>query len=226
MSETIQRAISAERQKIFLVGASGHCKVVIDLVEREGKFDIAFLLDADPHLKGRHFFGYPVIGSEHEVLANKGYCGIRAGIAAIGSNAIRTRVAAWLTERSIRLVSVIHPSAQIGRGSALGEGTVVMAGAVINSDSRIGNNVIINSKASIDHDCMIGDGVHIAPGATICGGVTVGAETFVCAGATVLPNIRIGRNCTIGSGAVVTNDIPDSATVIGVPAKIVGNRNR
>lgn len=218
MPDTADTIVSGEKKKIFLVGASGHAKVVIDLVEREGKFDISFLLDGNPELKGRNFFGYTVIGNEKEVLENED-CTVHSGLVAIGNNAIRTKVATWLTDREYHLVSAIHPSAQIGRGTRIGQGTVVMAGAVINSDSCIGNNVIINTRACIDHDCKIGDGVHIAPGATLCGGVSVGAGTFVCAGATVLPNVCIGWNCTIGAGAVVTNNLQDCAKVAGIPAK-------
>lgn len=205
------------KEKIFVFGASGHAKVVIDVIERQGLYDIVFLVDDDPALKGTHFYGYPVIGGKQELLeARVQICG---GIVAIGSNRARIAVAQWLSDSGFPLVSAIHPFAQLGRGSTVAVGTVIMAGAVINSDTHIGRNVIVNTRASIDHDCIIGDGVHIAPGATLCGTVSVGTGSFICAGATVIPNLTIGNNVIVGAGSTVISNVPDKVIAVGSPAK-------
>lgn len=210
---------SKGKGRIFVFGASGHAKVVIDIIERQGLYDIAFLIDDDPALKEKSVYGYDVLGGKAELFALRN--GVIGGIVAIGSNKARGKVAAWLVENGFSVVSAIHPSAQIARGGLLGAGTVVMAGAVINSDTRIGDNVIVNTRASIDHDCIIGNSVHLAPGATLCGTVTIGEGTFVCAGATIIPNLNIGRNVTVGAGSTVLRDVPDGVTVAGCPAKII-----
>ena len=207
------------KEKIFVYGASGHAKVVIDIIERQGLYGIAFLVDDDPALKNTDFYGYRVIGGKQDLLSAGDL--VSAGIVAIGSNRARSAVAAWLTENSFKLISAIHPSAQLGRVVTVDAGTVIMAGAIINSDSRIGKNVIINTRASIDHDCTVGDGVHIAPGSTLCGTVSVGAGTFVCAGATIIPNLTVGSNVIVGAGSTVIRDVPDGVTVVGNPAKTV-----
>ena len=204
--------MNSNRDKIFVFGASGHAKVVIDIIEKQGLYEIAFLADDDARLRNSSVYGYHVIGGKPDLLAS----GVLKGIVAIGSNSARTAVAAWLTDNGFELVRAIHPSAQIGRGVTVGSNSVVMAGAVINSDSTIGNSVIVNTRASIDHDCVIGDGVHIAPGTTLCGTVSVGAGTFVCAGATIIPNLAIGRNVVVGAGATVIRNVPDEITVVGV----------
>lgn len=207
------------KEKIFIFGASGHAKVVIDIIERQGLYDIAFLVDDDPSLKGTEFYGYHVIGGKMELLEVRNQvCG---GIIAIGSNQARISVAKWLIDNRFDLVSAIHPSAQLGRGATVDVGTVVMAGVVINSDSRVGKNVIVNTRASIDHDCIVGDGVHIAPGTILCGTVCIGEGTFVCAGATVIPNLTIGNNVVIGAGSVVIRNVLANVTVVGSPAKIL-----
>jgi len=203
------------KQKFFVFGASGHAKVIIDIIERQGLYDIVFLADDDLTFKSQHIYGYPVIGGKEDLLAS----GVRRGIVAIGSNRARRVVAGWLRDHGFDLVCAVHPSAQLGRGVIIGSGSVVMAGAIINADSTIGQDVIVNTRAGIDHDCLIGDGVHIAPGATLCGTVKVGDGSFVCAGATVIPNLTIGRNVTVGAGATVIRDVADGVTVVGSPAK-------
>ncbi|NVO00996.1 MAG: acetyltransferase [Geobacteraceae bacterium] len=209
--------MKSERKKIFVFGASGHAKVVIDIIERQGIYDIAFLIDDDPILRGANCYGYRVIGGKQQLLDYS----INQGIVAIGSNSARTAVAVWLKENGFHLVSAVHPSAELGRGVTVGVGTVIMAGAVVNSDTNINSNVIINTRASVDHDCVISESVHIAPGATLCGTVRVGAGCFICAGSTIIPNLTIGSNVIVGAGSTVIRDLPDNVTAVGNPAMIV-----
>jgi sugar O-acyltransferase (sialic acid O-acetyltransferase NeuD family) len=209
--------VTRKKEKIFVFGASGHAKVVIDIIEREGRYEIAFLVDDDLSLKGSDFYGYPVIGGKEDLLAMTD-APLKA-IVAIGSSAVRCKVSAWLSEHGFDRVSAIHPSAQISRGVQVGKGSVVMAGACINADTQIGEDVIVNTQASVDHDCLIGDGVHLAPGSTLCGTVTIGAQSFVCAGSTIIPNLTVGKKSTVGAGSVVIRDVDDFDVVTGVPAK-------
>ena len=205
------------RKEIFVFGASGHAKVVIDIIEQQGLYDIAFLVDDDTTLKTRTVYGYKVIGGKSELLAS----GIRLGVVAIGSNKARQSVSRWLLDNGFERITPIHPSAQLARGVTIGEGTVVMSGVVVNSDSIIGDDVIINTHASIDHDCRIGNAVHIAPRATLCGTVCIGENSFICAGATIIPNLTIGCNVTVGAGSTVIRDIPDNQIVAGSPARVL-----
>ena len=207
------------KEKIFVFAASGHAKVVIDVIEKQGLYEISFLVDDDLSLKNGVFFGYPVIGGKDDLLAITD--APQKAIVAIGSNTVRCKISAWLSENGFEKVSAIHPSAQLSRGTQLGVGTVVMAGVCINADTIIGEDVIINTRASVDHDCVIGDGVHLAPGSTLCGAVTVGEQSFVCAGATIIPNLTIGRNVVVGAGSTVVKDVPDDVTVVGSPAKFL-----
>ncbi|MRR54718.1 MAG: acetyltransferase [Deltaproteobacteria bacterium] len=209
--------------RVFVFGASGHAKVVLDIIERQGCFKVDFLVDDDPALKGRRFFGYDVLGGRDELFDYR-QKGASAGIVAIGSNSARRKVAGWLIDNGFGLVTAIHPSAVLSRGVVVGDGTVLMAGTVVNADVVIGNNVIVNTGVTIDHDCFIGDGVHIAPGTTLCGTVHVGGNTFIGAGVTVIPNITIGSNVVVGAGATVVRNVPDGVQVMGTPARIV-NKN-
>lgn len=192
---------------INLFGASGHAKVIIDIVKAQGD-DIGRLYDDAPHCSEIH--GYPVDkASDSDVSGPM--------IISIGSNRVRKMIA----ERyRLEYARAIHPQAIVSPSAHIGVGTVVMQNALVQADASIGCHCIINSGASVDHECRIGDFVHISPHATLCGNVHVGEGTWIGAGATVIPGITIGKWCTIGAGAVVINDIPDGVTAYGNPCRI------
>lgn len=204
---------------LIVIGAGGHAKVIIDIIEKQGQVRVACIVDDNPALKGTSLLGYPVAGMQSELLAIPEAGGLDCAVIAIGNNDIRARAAAWLRGHGYSLVTVIHPSAQVGRNVTIGAGGVLMAGTVINPDTRIGENVIVNTGATVDHDCIVGKEVHVAPGSHICGGVSIGDGTLVGAGSVVVPNIRIGKNVTIGAGSTVIRDVPDNAKIAGTPAR-------
>ena len=192
--------------RLIIIGASGHGKVIADNAVRNGYDNIVFL---DDNAEIRECAGFPVIGKTADANQMDG-----DKIVAIGNPAIRERI-----QGTIPTVTLVHPDAVISRRVTLGEGTVVMAGAVINSDAVIGNGCIINTGASVDHDCRIGDFVHISVGAHVAGTCNIGERTWIGAGATVSNNITICGDCMIGAGSVVVRDITESGTYVGCPAK-------
>ena len=193
--------------RLIIIGASGHGKVIADIAVKNGYEDIIFL-DDDESIK--ECAGFPVIGKSKDAKDLDG-----DKIVAIGNAAIRERI-----QQEIETVTLIHPDAVIGRRVEIGKGTVVMAGAIINTDTVIGDGCIINTAASVDHDCFVDDFSHIAVGAHLSGTVVVGTGTWIGAGATVINNVNICGKCMIGAGAVVIKDIDEPGTYIGVPAKL------
>jgi acetyltransferase EpsM len=191
----------------YIYGSSGHGKVVLEAAQQDGKRPIAFI---DDNEELNYFEGLPVI---RELPKGSDY------IIAIGCN--DTRKLIHNSHGSSQLVTLTHPNAVISKSSVIGLGTLVGVNALINPAVIIGSNCIINSAAVIEHDCTIEDYVHISPNATICGHVKIGTGTHVGAAAVIIPGIKIGVWCTIGAGAVVVDDIPDGATVVGNPARII-----
>lgn len=194
---------------MILFGASGHAKVIIDILEKSGEV-IDFLIDANPELTS--LLGYKVYTEDRVPEHNQPV------IISIGNNAIRKRIAHRLPDR---FGTAIHPLSVVDERALIGKGTVVMANAVINSSVHIGDHCIINTSASVDHDCKIGSFVHISPGATLCGGISIGEGSQIGAGATVIPNLTIGKGVIVGAGAVIIRDIPDGAVVVGNPGRII-----
>lgn len=198
---------------MYLFGASGHGKVIKDILNANGIKVEAF---ADDNPNVNECGGRPVV---HDAT------GLSPMIVSIGVNRIRKMIVERLKANNpdIKFATAIHPSAVISPTAKIGEGTVVMAGAVVNADAVIGNHCIINTGATVDHDCKIGDYCHIAPGVNISGATNVGEGTWVGVGSCVIQCLNIGKNCMIGAGSVVVKDIPDNVTAFGCPAKVNSN---
>lgn len=195
---------------MYLYGASGHAKVIIEILEKNG-VTVHGLID-DNRAKKR-LLTYPVLGSpdpgetfEEEVIVS------------IGINSTRKKV---VEKYRFNYGKVLHQNAEISTRASIGEGTVVMGNAIINSGTKIGKHVIINTAASVDHDCVIEDFVHISPNATLCGEVAVWEGAHVGAGAVIIPGVTIGKWAVVGAGAVIIKDVPDFATVVGNPGRVI-----
>lgn len=191
---------------MYLYGASGHAKVIMDIL-RSNNISVEALVDDNPELTTLN--GITVLHNAE---------GLSPMIISIGNNRIRKTIAGKL---KCEYCTAIHPSTNIAKTAMIGEGSVVMAGVTINANATIGRHCIINTNASVDHECIIGDFVHISPNVALCGNVQVGEGTHIGVGASVIPGIKIGKWCTIGAGATVIRDIPDGATAIGTPARII-----
>lgn len=199
------------KKEVYFYGAGGHCKVVIDTLLCENKFQIEQILDDAPI--DTTILGVSVIKDFKTVDFSAKNC-----IITIGNNQIRKKIAHSF---KANFIMTIHPNAIVSKFAKIGNGTQIMAAAVVNSDAIIGVHCIINTGAIVEHDCVLGDYVHISPNATLGGNVTVGELSQVGIGATIIQNITIGKNVMIGAGAVIIEDIPDNAVVVGVPGKIV-----
>ena len=198
--------------RLIIIGAGGHGKVVADNALKNGYKNICFI---DDNVKGE-LMGFPVVGTVKEIERfNDGNTDFIIGI---GNNDVRKSIAQTY---NLNWVSIIHPSAQIAFKAEIGKGTVVMANAVVNACATVGKHCIINTGAIVEHDNVIEDYVHISPRAVLGGTVKVSELTHVGIGATVKNNIAICSGCTIGAGAVVVKNISEKGIYIGVPAKTI-----
>jgi sugar O-acyltransferase (sialic acid O-acetyltransferase NeuD family) len=190
---------------MYLYGASGHAKVIIDMLIASGvKIDALF--DDDKTIS--ELMSIPVKHQwNHESPI----------IISIGNNFTRKQIAEKLCcEYGI----AIHPSAIISPYASIGEGSVVMQGTIVQSSAHIGKHCIVNTGATVDHECVIEDYVHISPKATLCGNVYVEEGAWIGASAVVVPGVRIGKWSLIGAGSVVVSDIPDGVIAYGNPCRV------
>ena len=196
--------------RLIIVGAGGHGKVIADNALKNGYTDICFVDDCTIG----ECMGFPIIGTCTDVESLDD--GSTDFVIGIGNNAVRKRIA---ETHAVNWVTVIHPSAQIAAHVSIGKGTVVMAGAVVNACAAIGQHCIINTGAIVEHDNVIGDYVHISPNAALGGTVRVGEQTHIGIGAAVKNNVGICRDCVVGAGAAVVKNIETAGTYVGVPAR-------
>lgn len=202
----------SETQEVAVIGAGGHGKVVIGLLQELG-FKVSMILDDDPRKWGTRILSVPVKGPIKELVRTQ------ASRAIIGIGENRTRLQVAKDNEGLHWVTAVHPYSWVHPSVKIGEGSVVFAGCVIQPDTIIGKHCIINTGATIDHDCRIADGVHIAPGSHLAGNTVIGEGSFLGVGVSVIPGCTIGKGVTIGAGATVTGDIPDLVVAVGTPAR-------
>jgi len=195
------------KEKIILIGGGGHCKSCIDVIEQQGKYQIAGIIDMPKNLHHK-VLGYEVIATDSDLprLVNE-YENFLITLGQIKSPEKRIRIFQTLKKSEAKLPVIISPLTYVSKHAKIGNGTIIMHHVLINAGANIGSNCIINSKALIEHDAIIGDHCHIATGAIINGGTVISPKTFVGSNAVCKEYIKIGENAVIGCGAKITKNI-------------------
>ncbi len=209
------------KEDIILIGAGGHCSVIVDIINASDKYNIvgvcAYNLKVGEKFKDNIY----CLGDDRELqkLYKSGIRNVAICIGAIGAMQKRVKIYNELLNIGFKLPVLIHPSAIISQNTIIGEGTCIMPMVVVNSGTKVGVLNILNTASIIEHDCIIGNNSHISPRACLCGGVSIGKDTHIGAGAIVNQGLQIGNNVIVGSGAVVTKNIGNNKKVMGIPAK-------
>ena len=204
--------------QVFVYGASGHGKVVADIL-LASRVPVAGFIDDSFAGESGNILGLKVLGTG-EWLVGQSQSGTVAVALGIGDNAARQKVAKRCVDQGIQLITAIHPSAVLAASARIGRGAVVMAAAVINPDAEVGAGAIVNTAAVIEHDCRVGEFSHLSPNAAMGGCAGLGDLSWLGIGATIIHGVKVGANTIVGAGAVVVRDLPDGVVAMGVPARI------
>lgn len=200
---------------LIIIGAGGHARACIDVIEQQGKYAIAGLVGRAEEVGSRHF-GYEVIGTDGELaqLATAFQYAL-VGLGQIQTPEHRIRLYQQALQVGFELPTVVAPGAHVSRHASVGAGSIVMHGVIVNAGARVGENCIINTRAVIEHDVMVADDCHIAVGAILNGDVQVGAGSFVGSGCVVKHGVTLGARCVVGMGLALRHNQAAHARYLG-----------
>ena len=212
-------------KNIVLIGGGNQAHYTIDIINKEGKYNIIGIIDSI-HDIGSNRFGYKVLGRQEDIIKLKEQYNIEGGIISIGDNWVRYYISSQIKKEipDFNFVNAIHPSVVIGDNVQLGEGVVMMAGCIINPKSKIGDFTFFATGAQVDHDCDIKNYSSISAGSITGGYVTLGEFSAITLGVTVVDRLKIGKNTVVGAGSLVIKDLPDNVLVYGNPCKVIKTR--
>ncbi|MBT5471063.1 MAG: acetyltransferase [Nitrospina sp.] len=199
------------QESILLVGAGGHARACIDVIEQEGSFVVQGLVGL-PDEVGTRILNYPVMGTDADLSTLIGdFSNALISIGQIKTPELRIRLFNELQKSSYILPVIVSPTAYVSPHAKLDAGTIVMHGAVVNAGAVIGRNCIINSLSLVEHDVVVADHCHISTGATVNSGVRIGTGSFIGSNSSIKQGVNIGEGCIIGMGQQVLFDCEGGA---------------
>jgi sugar O-acyltransferase (sialic acid O-acetyltransferase NeuD family) len=212
-------------KNIIIIGGGNQAHYTIDIIEKEGKYNIVGIIDSI-HEIGSERFGYKILGRQENIVEIVQKYQIYGGLISIGDNWARHLISNQILELipDFNFVNAIHPSVIIGNNVKLGIGIVAMAGVIFNPKSEIGNFTFFATGAQIEHDCVISDFASVSAGSVTGGYVRLGKYSALTLGVTVLDRLEIGENTVVGAGSLVLKSLPNNVLVYGNPVKIIRTR--
>ena len=214
-------------EKVVILGAriDGHAKVVLEILEAEGKFTVVGFVDDNLFGKEKSIRDIHVLGTTSDLPALKEKYGLTGAIVAIGNNKQRRMLGDKILDAGMRLINAIHPSVHLDSDVIIGVGNCFCQGVIIVTGTRIGNCVNVHTGTTIDHDNIIEDGANLGPGVHTSGRVKICRDAFLGAGTLVIPDCCVGEGAITGAGTVVIHPIASYTKVVGVPARVIENLN-
>ena len=202
--------------RLVIIGARAMGRETCAYAQEAGFCVKGFLDEKSNALEG--FEGYPPILApleDYEIAEGDVF------VVALGEPEYKHKYAEMVAVKGGKFVSVIHPSAYVGKNVKLGIGCIVCPNSTITNDTVLGDHVIVNANASINHDNQIGDFTTICPGCHLAGRVRIGRQVFIGTGASLIPDVSLGDGAYVAAGAVVTKSF-DRGCLVGVPARLKG----
>jgi len=203
------------KPSLILIGAGGHARACIDVIEQHSQYQIAGLVGLPEEMHNTHF-DYVIIGTDNDLpTLAEAYRYVFITVGQIQTPDHRIRLFQRATELGFQFPVIIAPNAFVSRHATIGAGTIVMHSAIVNAGASVGNNCIINTGALIEHDVTVADHCHISTGATVNGDASIGLGSFVGSGSVVKEGITVGQRCVVGMGLAVRHNQGDDTRFIG-----------
>lgn len=187
-------------EPLLLIGAGGHARSLIEVVESSNKWHIVGLVGLLEQV-GDKLLGYPVLGSDSDLIQLRQRCAnALLAIGQISTFTIRQRLVRELRDLNFSMPTVISANAIVSGHAEIGIGTSVGHGVIVNAGACVGEYCILNSNSLIEHDVIIGNYCHISTGALINGGVNIGSGSFIGSGALLREGLTLPANSIVSAG--------------------------
>ena len=214
--------------KVIIIGArgDGHAKVVLEIIQAEGRFQVVGFVDDNLFQTGVTIRDIPVIGRVADLELLKTRYDLYGAIVAIGDNRARRHLGTRIKEAGLQLVNAIHPTVHLDSDVVVGQGICLCQGVIVVAGTRIGHSVNIHTGATIDHDNLIGDGANLGPGVHTAGRVSIGKDAFLGTGTLVIPDCSVGEGVIAGAGTVIIDTVESYCKIVGNPARLIQKLNK
>lgn len=201
------------KREIILIGGGGHCKACIDVIEAQGEYSIAGIVDLKEKI-GEMVLNYKIIACDEDLpMLAKEYQYFLISIGQIKALQKRAEKFKNLKDYGAEFPIIISPAAYISKHARIDEGTIVMHRVVVNADAGIGKNCILNTGAVIEHDVVIKDNCHISTSVVVNGGTVVGENCFIGSNSAIREGIQVGSSSVIGAGLTILNSLPEKSFI-------------
>ena len=213
-------------QRVVILGGGGLAREVLDVLqacnEDEERYEVIGFIDENPGAKGKLINGIPVLGG-FDALAGSDLSDLYA-VVGIGNPVTRRKVVERAREVGLQFCNLFHPTAVLTEHITWGVGVVVTAGCIFTNNIRVDDYAYINLDCTVGHDVTIGAYCNVNPGVHVSGIVTMEEGCEIGTGAAIIQSVCIGHWTTVGAGAVVVGDLPPNVTAVGVPARVIKQR--
>lgn len=195
--------------------------LVDDINAEHAQFQIEGFVVTDKRGEQAAVDGLPVFGAD---FFDRSRPGLSAAIG-VGHPAVRLRLRRFL-DGKVLFPDLVHPSTiRSSRIRFPDDGCLITAGNILTTSVSLGVQSLVNLRCTLTHDVVVGAFSVLAPGVHLSGHVTVGEGVAVGTGAVVIEGRSIGSWSVVGAGSVVTRDVPDNATAVGIPARVIKTRD-
>jgi sugar O-acyltransferase (sialic acid O-acetyltransferase NeuD family) len=194
-------------QKVILAGNAASAKILLAYLKRDSRYEVVGFTVDDDYLGKSGMAGYRTVGLSEAVNAFSPNS--HRVIMAMGYNDLnRTRGAMFSRLKTMGYIAetYIHPDARVYTDKALGEGSVVLPGAVIEPHAEVGANTMVWSNVTLAHHSNLGDHCWAAAGTVVSGQAKVLHNTFLGVSSTVVNAVTVGQFNVIGAGALISRD--------------------
>lgn len=205
-------------EQCIIVGAGTYGQVYAEYLKE--KYQIIGFIDDDKSLHNTKVLDIPVLGNFDFLI--EGVAKDVNVFIPIGNNKIRTTLLKKAIEKGFKTPSFIHPHTHIHSTVKIGKCVYILPGTSIMPFSEIEDFVLISMGVNIAHHTIIEEGCFFSQGSNIGASIKFKENVFCGIGSTVMTGVNtVGKGSLIGAGAVIIKDVPDGATVVGNPGKII-----